>query len=219
MKFLEDSLHMIIGVIFAPAAAIAFIPVFLMILAAVGVVSTVEFSTNYVHVFQSFMNIVGILICPIASLKLFVASRKRKLPATLLSTLCFLLLQGVFLFMVNYGGMIDGITSNTWFDSLFGFTIGWAPLLLYAIILGLGVRSGRCEGFGSDELFRSVGLTFVFAITISEWAGTLIGHGYTNLMDLVFWGVAFFVFILLINFIMYAIVWGFYRLFSNARNR
>lgn len=210
---------MIIGVILAPAAAIGFIPVLLMILAAVGIVSTVEFSANYVQVFQSVMNIAGILICPIASLKLYVASRKRKLPATLLTTLCFLLLQCVFLFMVNFGGMIDGLTSNTWFDSLFGFTIGWAPLLLYAIILGLGVRSGRCAGSASDDLFRSVGLTFVFIITISEWASALIGEGYTNLMDLIFWGVAFFVFILLINFIMYAIVRGLYRLFSNARNR
>lgn len=219
MKLSEDTLRMFIGIFLAPAAAIGFIPVFLMILAAVGIISTVEFSANYVQVFQSIMNIAGILICPIASLKLYVASRRRKLPATLLTTLCFLLLQCVFLFMVNYGGMIDGLTSNTWFDSLFGFTIGWAPLLLYAIILGLGVRSGRCSGPDSDELFRSVGLAFVFTITISEWAGALIGEGYTNLMDLIFWGIAFFVFILIVNFIMYAIVRGFYRLFSNARRR
>jgi len=210
---------MFIGFILAPAAAIGFIPVLFTILAAIGIVSTVEFSSNYIQVFQSIMNIAGILICPIASLKLYVASRRRKLPATLLTTLCFLLLQCVFLFMVNYGSMINGITSNTWFDSLFGFTIGWAPLLLYAIILGFGVRSGKCAGSASDELFRSVGLAFVFTITISEWAGALIGEGYTNLMDLIFWGVAFFVFILLVNFIMYAIVRGFYRLFSNARNR
>lgn len=212
------TLFMIV-ILLAPAAAIGFIPVFLMILAAVGIVSTVEFSANYVQVFQSIMNIAGILICPIASLKLYLKSRREKLPATLLTTLCFLLLQCVFLFMVNYAYKIDGLTSNTWLDSLFGFTIGWAPLLLYAIILGLSVRSNRCDGSDSDELFRSVGLTFVFTITISEWAGALIGEGYTNLMDLIFWGVAFFVFILLINFIMYAIVRGFYRLFSNARNR
>lgn len=206
-------------ILLAPAAAVGFIPVFLMILAAVGILTGVEFSADYVQIFKSIMNVAGILICPIASLKLFVESRRRKLPATLLTTLCFLLLQCVFLFMVNFGGMIDGLTSNTWFDSLFGYTIGWAPLLLYAIILGLGVRSGRCSGSDSDELFRTVGLTFVFTITISEWAGALIGEGYTNLMDIIFWGIAFFVFILLINFIMYAIVLGFYKLFSNARNR
>lgn len=165
------------------------------------------------------MNIIGILICPIASLKLYVASRRRKLPATLLTTLCFLLLQCVFLFMVNYADKIDGLTSNTWLDSLFGFTIGWTPLLLYAIILGFGVRSGSCNDSDSDDLFHSVGFAFVFAITFSEWAAVLIGEGYTNLMDIIFWGVAFFVFILLVNFLMYAIVRGFYRLFSNARSR
>lgn len=208
-----------IAIILAPAAAVAFIPVLLTILAAVGIISTVEFSANYVQVFHSIMNIIGILICPIASLKLYVASRRRKLPATLLTTLCFLLLQCVFLFMVNYADKIDGLTSNTWLDSLFGFTIGWTPLLLYAIILGLGVRSGRCNDSDSDDLFHSVGFAFVFAITFSEWAAVLIGEGYTNLMDIIFWGVAFFVFILLVNFLMYAIVRGFYRLFSNARSR
>lgn len=208
-----------IAIILAPAAAVAFIPVLLTILAAVGIISTVEFSANYVQVFHSIMNIIGILICPIASLKLYVASRRRKLPATLLTTLCFLLLQCVFLFMVNYADKIDGLTSNTWLDSLFGFTIGWTPLLLYAIILGFGVRSGSCNDSDSDDLFHSVGFAFVFAITFSEWAAVLIGEGYTNLMDIIFWGVAFFVFILLVNFLMYAIVRGFYRLFSNARSR
>lgn len=188
-----------------------------MILAAVGTIVSVEFSADYINLFRSIMNIIGILICPIASLKLYAVSRKRKLPATLLTTLCFLLLQCVLLFMVNYSGMIDGLTSNTWFDSLFGFTIGWAPMLLYVIILGSGVRSGKCNGSDSDELFHSTGLTFVFTISISEWADTLIGEGYINLMDLLFFGVIFFVFIILVNFLMYAIVRGVFRLLANYR--
>lgn len=208
----------ILVIIFAPAAVIGFVPVLLAILVAVFLLNRVEFASGFTSVFHSVLNVAGILITPIAALNLYVKSRRRKLPATLLTTLCFLMLQCVFLFMINYAGLIDGSTSNPALDSLLGYTIGWVPMLLYAIILGLGVRSGRCNGSDSLDLFHSVGFAFVFTITLSEWAAFFTSEVYTALFDIIYWSVMVVIFSLLVNFLLYAIVRAIFRLFANPRN-
>ena len=210
----------LIVVILAPATVYASVPLFVTIMLSIaliiGQINSVEFTAGYSDLFHSIMNIAGILICPIASLRIYVKSRKKKLPATLLTTLCFLLLQVIFLFMLNRAELIDGVTSNPMMDSLIGYTIGWTPMVLYAIILGLGARSNRCNFEESAVLFRSVGLSFVLVVAISQWAASFVGEVYTALFEIIFWNLSVFILALIVNYMMFLLVRGIYRIFAGS---